>query len=141
MKPGSIELLSFLKTIDSDFRPSLTSKVNLKDFIIKISKKAEIIYYRDNGNNLVGLLVLYCNNEKDRISYISLVGVLKEYRGKGIARTMLNQAIAYAKEKKFEILGIHSNNPIAINLYRNLGFRIKEKGERVYMEIKLKEYE
>lgn len=136
-KPTKEELLIFLNSINEDFNPYLTVKVNLSDFVDKITEKAVLIYQRDNNSKLIGLVVLYCNNEKERFSYISLVGVHKDYRRKGIAKKMLIEAISYAQKKNFLVLGIHSNNSNAINLYYNLGFRTKEKGERVYMQKKL----
>ena len=116
-----------------DFNPPLTDKVEFCDFIKKITEKAVLITQKSD-NKLVGLTVLYCNNVKERKSYISLVGVLKEYRGLGMAKNMLNKAITYARKQNFTVLGIHSNNPIAILLYQSLGFRIIENGDRVYME-------
>lgn len=136
-KPTKEELLIFLDSINEDFNPYLTAKVNLREFVDKITDKAVLIYQRDNNSRLVGLVVLYCNNEKERISYISLVGVHKDYRRKGIAKKLLIEAISYAQKMNFLVLGIHSNNPAAINLYSSLGFRFEEKGERVYMQKKL----
>lgn len=141
MKPTTKELLIFLEQINSDFIPTLTTKVNLNEFVEKIREKAVLICQRNTDNELVGLVVLYCNNTMEHKSYISLVGVLKDYRGCGIAKTMLNEAISYAKESGYYVLGIHSNNPIAIQLYKKLGFCIKENGERVYMEKILNENE
>lgn len=128
------ELLLFLNSINKDFNPSLTEKVNLVDFINKITQKAILFYHRDTNLKLIGLVVLYCNNEIEHKSYISLVGVHKDYRRKGIAKKMLLEAIEYVKKRNYLTIGIHSNNPTAINLYKVLGFQIKEEGERVYME-------
>lgn len=136
MNPTIQELYSFLESINSDFNPPLTNKVNFFDFIKKITEKAVLITQKSD-NKIVGLTVLYCNNVKERKAYISLVGVLKEYRGLGIAKNMLNKAITYAQKQNFTVLGIHSNNPIAILLYQSLGFCIIENGNRVYMEKKL----
>lgn len=140
MKPTTQELYSFLEAINSDFNPPLTEKVKFCDFITKITENAVLIT-QNSENKLVGLTVLYCNNVNEKKSYISLVGVLKEYRGLGLAKKMVINAITYAKNQNFSIIGIHSNNPIAINLYLSLGFHIVENGERVYMEKKLSDDE
>ena len=141
MEPTAEELLSFLKSINNDFNPPLTNKVNLCDYVDKIKKKAKLVYYRSTNDKLVGLVVMYCNNEIEFKSYISLVGVLREYRGGGIARKMLKESIDFVKKKHYRVIGIHSNNSKAINLYKNLGFRIKEEGTRVYMELNLSNHE
>lgn len=128
-------LYDFLSDIDQDFSPCLSSKVNLKEYVTKILDNAELIV--DVDYNLRGLVVLYCNDIANRKAYISLCGVRKEFRGKGIARQLMINAIEVAKEKGMRALGIHSNNIIAINLYKSLGFTTKEPGIREYLELEL----
>lgn len=130
------DLYRFLREIDEDFSPSLSSKVTLFEYVEKIQNKAELIIDIDN-NIIRGLVVLYCNNLDNRNAYISLVGVKKDYRGRGIARNLMKDAIKIAKDKGMKILGIHSNNPAALNIYKTLGFETKDFGEREYLELKL----
>ena len=129
------QLYDFLNEIDQDFSPCLSSKVDFKEYVVKILDNAELIV--DVDCTLKGLVVLYCNDMVNRKAYISLCGVRKEFRGKGIARQLMMNAIKVAKDKGMSVLGIHSNNIIAINLYKNLGFITKEFGEREYLELKL----
>ena len=49
----------------------------------------------------------------------------------------MEKAILIVKKAGYHTLAIHSNNPIAINLYKKLGFKIIEGNERVYMELKI----
>ena len=130
------ELYQFLKEIDEDFSPNLSSKVVLSEYAEKIQNKAKLIIDIDN-NIIRGLVVLYCNDLDNKNAYISLVGVKKDYRGRGIARNMMKEAIQVAKEGGMKILGIHSNNPLALNLYKSLGFETKDFGEREFLELKL----
>lgn len=129
-------LFNFLKSIDKDFNPHLSEKVDLKEYIDKILEKAYLIHYNHDGN-LIGLLVLYCNDFENKKAYIPLVGVLDGFRGNGVARKMMLECLSYVNLKGFKIIGIHSNNPIAIDLYRRLGFRIIniDSNKRVYMEL------
>ena len=129
------QLYDFLSTIDQDFSPCLSSKVSLKDYVIKILGNAELIV--DVDCTLRGLVVLYCNDMVNGKAYISLCGVRKEFRGKGIARQLMMNAIKVAKDRGMSVLGIHSNNIIAIKLYKSLGFITKEFGEREYLELNL----
>ena len=46
-------------------------------------------------------------------------------------------SVSYTKDNGMKIIGIHSNNVIALNLYKSLGFVTKEFGEREYLELKL----
>lgn len=128
-------LYNFLKDIDEDFSPCLSSKVDLEEFVEKIQNYAELIV--DETVILRGLVVLYCNDFSNYKAYISLVGIRREFRGMGIARRLMIEAIQKAKDNGMKIIGIHSNNVIALNLYKSLGFVTKEFGEREYLELKL----
>ncbi len=129
-------LVAFLKKVDNDFCPSLSSKVSLCDYADKILEKAELIM-EGSSDNIKGLVVLYCNNTEKRTAYIPLVGVTAESRGEGIATRMMKKAIKIAELRGMKRIQIHSNNPIAIKLYQNLGFCICEEGERKLLELYL----
>lgn len=129
------ELYNFLKDIDEDFTPYLSSKVILSEYVEKIQNNAELIV--DKTVALRGLVVLYCNDVVNFKAYISLVGVRHEFRGMGIARKMMVKAINKAQNNGMKVIGIHSNNEIALKLYKSLGFVTKEFGEREYLEMKL----
>lgn len=135
-------LLNFLQTIDQDFTPKLSEKVNLDVFINKIVDNANIVIDFEN-NEIRGLLVLYCNDSINKYAYISLCGVIRQYRGMGLAKKLLLKAIDIVKDKNYITLGVHSNNLIAIELYRKLGFKIisfnstKEELIRYYLELKI----
>lgn len=131
------EILRFLKDIDNDFNPALSEKVILEEYVDKIYKKSHLVSHCLNNGKIVGLLVVYCNDFIDYRAYVALVGVLKDYRGRGIAERMMRECIDYVRCNNFKIIGIHSNNKIAINLYKKLGFNIIEDGNRVYMELNL----
>lgn len=130
-------LVEFLTRIDNDFSPSLSSKVSVSDYAEKILEKAELIIEISNGV-VMGLVVVYCNDIEDFTSYIPLVGVLREARGEGVAKRMMQKAITLSKIKGMRRILIHSNNAIAIRLYKNLGFCVLEDGERKLLELNLK---
>lgn len=131
------EILRFLKDIDNDFNPALSEKVILEEYVDKIYKKSHLVSHCLNNGKIVGLLVVYCNDFIDYRAYVALVGVLKDYRGRGIAERMMRECIDYVRCNNFKTIGIHSNNKIAINLYKKLVFNIIEDGNRVYMELNL----
>lgn len=133
------DVLSFLKAIDQDFIPSLSCKVNLEEYIDKILKKANLICCYSPNRTLIGLIIFYCNNTITHKAYISLVGVHKNFRGKGIAKKMMEECISFIDQQNYPIIGIHSNNPTAIRLYKNFNFQIVEGGTRKYMELNLAE--
>ena len=124
----------FLQQINDDFRPSLSTKVDLVEYVNKIASKAELII-ESSGDGLVkGLVVLYCNNKCDNVAYISLVGVLRMYRGEGIAKKLVLQAILKAKQSGMKCIQVHSNNPVAIRMYQGLGFQIVSGDDRKLLE-------
>lgn len=129
-------LIDFLTRIDYDFSPSLSSKVLLSDYALKILEKAELIIETSTGV-IVGLVVVYCNDLEGLTGYIPLVGVVRDSRGEGIAKRMMLRAIKLSKIKGMRRILIHSNNAIAVRLYQNLGFHIIEDGERKLLELNL----
>lgn len=132
------ELCEFLYSVDKDFTPCLSAKVELDAWSEKVLNQASYVACYEE-HRLAGLLVFYCNDFQTSRSYISLLGVGRQYRGKGYARKMLLQTIECVKEKNFSVIGVHSNNPTAINLYRSVGFNIVGEAVegRYYLELSL----
>lgn len=132
-----LSLREFLEEIDKDFTPPLSLKVDLDEFVDKIMDKAELIILNGDKGLIDGLVVLYCNDIVGRKGYISLLGVRKSIRNQGIANRLMIQAINKARESGMQFLGIHSNNPVALHLYKKIGFN-KMSGEgREYLELQL----
>ena len=118
-------LLEFLVSIDHDFNPPLSSKVELHDYVAKIMASAELMLDYD-CDKVIGMVVVYCNDYAGKKAYIPLVGVLHEYRNKGVAKKLMSDAILLAEKRDF--------NPVAVRLYESLGFVVVEHGERSYLE-------
>lgn len=91
------------------------------DFIYKY-KNGEIAIDTSN-DKLVGH-VFVGNNSKDP-GFISSLEVKPEYRRLGIATKMLKDAIN--KYHRYD-LTVRKNNTIAINMYKNFGFKINDEG-------------
>ena len=126
-------IYSFLKKIDDDFSPKLSSKVNLLEYVDKIISCSKLLI-DCKDEVLRGLVVLYCNNTNERIAYIPLVGVDSLYRGRGIAKNLLLEAIDISKSNGMKCVQVHSNNPIAIKMYQNIGFQIVSGDNRKLLE-------
>lgn len=130
-------VLEFLLKVDKEFKPALSEKTSIEEYVDKISSLAELIVAEDD-NGIYGLTVLYCNDMLEKRAYVALVGVLPEYRGKGVARQMMIETIRRAVEKGMCRIGIHTNNPVALNLYKKLGFEVISGGDRKYLEYVIK---
>lgn len=127
-------LITFLESINNDFNPPLSEKIVFESYVNKICEHSILIMEKED-EVIKGLVVMYCNDEYSKRAYIPLCGVIQKYRGNKIAKSLMSRAINKAKQLNYRILGIHSNNPIAIRMYEQLGFKIIEGEERVYMEL------
>ena len=124
----------FLAKVNDEYRPPLDTKVNLQAYAEKIQDHA-VLFVEENGIDFVGMVVLYCNDENEKRAYIPLVGVLPAWQRRGIAGRLMREAISYVKQKEYKVLGIHSNNMVAVKMYGKLGFVVKDDSERKYMEL------
>lgn len=123
-------LLDLLIKCDSDFVPALSSYVDIKLYCKKLHKKAEIISAKVD-KRIAGITAIYCNNQKTRIAYISLLCVDSKYRNKGIAKIMLKKAVQLALQKDMVVIRVQTSvyNSNAINLYYSQGYFFESKRE------------
>lgn len=124
----------FLAHINNEYNPPLDTKVELRQYAEKILNNA-ILLVEMIDENVVGMVVLYCNDENTKKAYIPLVGVLPTYQHRGIASKLMKEAIAFVRVQGYKLIGIHSNNMVAVHLYSKLGFTVKDDSERKYMEL------
>lgn len=117
------ELIEIHLLCDKDFVPALSSRVSIPDYCKKLHTHADIISLI-HKNKTIGLVAVYANNKKERTAYISSVCMLKEFRGKGYSRLLLENAIVYVKLKELNYihLEVGLENVPAISLYESLGF-------------------
>lgn len=134
------KIYKFLLQIDDSFPEKLSDRVVLEDFAEKISNKAEVFTEIDN-DQIVGMVAGYINDTETKVSYINIVGVLEEYRGKGISQKLLKEFIDASREKDFEIikLEVEKDNKSAIKIYKRLGFVEEKVTNKIHMMCKVKE--
>lgn len=131
------KLYDFLCRVDKDFPTALSARIDLRGYAIKLAEKA-FLSATIRDDRIVGLVAIYCNDIENRYAYIPLVAVDRDYRGQKISKSLMTCAIIYAKDNGFNILGLHAENPIALKLYKTLGFSIiQESGPRKYLELDL----
>ncbi len=75
-------------------------------------------------NHIIAMLNLYCNNYETLSAYICNVYVLENYRGRNIAKKLIEKAIDICKFRNFKKINLHvaPDNIPAVKTYRNLGF-------------------
>lgn len=128
------DIIEFLKKIDSLFKIPLSQKINLEEYSKKIISNADIFLAFDS-ESIVGIVVGYNNDKELKISNMSILVVLNEYQGKGIARKLVNNFLNLAKNKKMEKVKLSTVDARALKLYESLNFKIvREENEVYYLE-------
>ena len=127
-------VIEFLKKIDSLFKIPLSQKIDLEEYSKKIVRNADVFLALDN-ESIVGIVVGYNNDKELKISNMSILVVLNEYQGKGIARKLVNNFLNLAKNKKMEKVKLSTVDARALKLYESLNFKIvREENEVYYLE-------
>ena len=128
-------IYSHLKECDENFMPPLSSRVDLLDYSAKLFEKS-VSFEAWQGNVLVGLLNAYLNDVSNQTGFITNTSILKEYMGQGIASTLLQMCLEYARNLNYSKLKLEVSraNSTAIKLYSHAGFKVmEENGESLLM--------
>ena len=106
----------------------IPSKARLKkEFLGFVSKKNSYVYFVEEKKEILAYMnfSIY-KNIWSQCGYIEDIFVLKEHRGKGLARGLIGELIKILRNKKIKqvILSVNVKNSPAIKLYKKLGFEI-----------------
>lgn len=137
------EIYNYLIENDQLFIPPLSSRVNVKDYALKLSKFA-VHFCAISNLRLVGFLGCYFNEPLGEFAYISTLSITGNLHGKGIAKNLLNAIIQYGSKNKInEIrLQVHVSNLPAMKLYSEYGFEENfRNNQNATMILKLKNSE
>lgn len=130
------EISSHLYCCDDNFKQALIQRVSIEEYSGKIFEKA-ITFEAWDDNVLVGLIAVYCNHPNGTSSgYITNVSIDKDFTGRGIATTLMNNCLEYAQKAGIKNIALEvlSSNDSAIRLYEKFGFEKSEiRGDMVLM--------
>ena len=117
------EISEHLLSCDADFKPRLSDRVEISEYVKKLSDSATKFEAWSDGK-LTGLIAAYCNDQEKRIAYITSVSVIKAWVGKGIASRLMKQCVEHAQKLgMLQIkLEVSIDNVAAIKLYEKNGF-------------------
>lgn len=101
------EILAFLKEIDEDFKPKLSSRISLSSYAKKLSSNA-VFALATLDSKIIGMTAFYANDIHKKTSYLPVFGVKENYRGMGIASQLLDLTISFLKEKGFQRLSLET---------------------------------
>lgn len=125
----SITLLTeFIKSVDKDFTPPLTGRVNIEEWIDKIYSKGSIIL-AESESKYIGCILFYSNDIMNRKGYIAYLAVDSKYRRLGIAKSMLDRCVDISRNNNMLSITVYTNNPGALKLYESGGFQIEAQEE------------
>lgn len=129
-KASAEQIASHLLCCDSDFLPLLSDRVVINDYAEKLEKYATR-FEAWSGSLLIGLVAIYCNDEKKFLAHITNVSLLSTWRRCGIAQNLIGQCIQHAKIKNMRNinLSVGVSNYSAIDLYLKNGFSICSSDE------------
>ncbi|MBN1271340.1 MAG: GNAT family N-acetyltransferase [Candidatus Aminicenantes bacterium] len=92
-----------------------------------------------DGDRMVGFTLIGIDNWKNFLSAFDIgTGIIKEYRGMGIARQMFDFSLSKLKKQAVEkfILEVIQTNEPAVKAYRNTGFNITREWDCYELDVK-----
>lgn len=138
-RASSVELKTLL--LSCKFIPDLETYVeDVNVYVDKLGKHAER-FEAWSDRQLVGLLACYVNNTTTREAFITMVCVLPDYSGRGIASELLKNTLQYCASQNFDsvMLEVVNNNPAALKIYERKGFvKVGTYNDMLKMKIRLK---
>jgi ribosomal protein S18 acetylase RimI-like enzyme len=117
------DIAAHLLNADATFKPSLSSRVEIRAYAEKLHGKA-VRFEAWSGEELVGLVAGYCNQPNWGKSFVTSVSVLPKSQGLGIAGQLMQQCIEHMQGLGFAQmeLEVDLHSLPAVSLYKRLGF-------------------
>lgn len=135
------EIVEAVKSLEGNLNPSLSERsIDTVSYSEKLSKYGKIWCHYDMGNP-VSIIAGYFNDSVSHTAYLSMLAVNPEYRGKGLASSLLSKFEEYAMKNQMEYvkLEVRKNNGAAQKLYRKFGYEVIEDASQTsfYMKKRL----
>jgi GNAT superfamily N-acetyltransferase len=122
-----VGLLSDLFSIEKDFNPDLTKQTIGLELLIKNNEMATIQVARNTSGKVIGMVsaqLLISTAQGAASAWIEDMIVDSSYRGRGIGKELLQQALAWVKTKgatRAQLL-VDTENTDAIGYYQHLNW-------------------
>ena len=128
------EIARHLAACSASFVPPLETRVGIADYAAKLARRAER-FEAWEADRLVGLVAIYCP-EDGGDAFVSNVSTLPDRARRGIAQSLLAEALAHARQcARTMSLQVDRRAP-ALALYRRLGFEaVSEDGDTLTLRL------
>lgn len=117
----------YLLEVNTDFAIPLSDKVNLQDYAVKLLTYGRVLVAIDSSSVILGAIAYYCNNHQTQKASWPFLSVKSQNRGRGYAAKLINRMLLDCKNNGMKYVQCDSVNPIAVNLYKKMGFREIDK--------------
>lgn len=121
--------------------PNLSTRVNVEDYLEKISNNAQSFAIFDEDNSLYcGFCAMYMNDFESRIAFISLIGLRRDYLKMHLGGKLLSFCENNAKEFGMNSvkLEVNKKNLNARGFYNHCGYKeIGENETSIFMKKEL----
>lgn len=87
---------------------------------------------RQHSDNYINIIREQQHNEKGNVLYIGNISVHPSARGNSIGKICLTHMLSNLKHLDYAILAVQNNNTYAINIYKELGFKVVQELEDYY---------
>jgi ribosomal protein S18 acetylase RimI-like enzyme len=125
--PALVELLAALFSIEVDFKPDTAKQVQGLRLLIQSPSTGVIKVARDSEGFAVGMVsaqLVISTAQGAPSAWVEDMIILEKYRGQGLGKALLNEALAWAKQKgasRAQLLVDVENEP-ALGYYKHLGW-------------------
>lgn len=132
-----VEIKSLIKAEQKRQQNRFIETDDLNSYLLKIQNNAEFITHYIAGQ-CAGFIAFYCNDEAKELAFITLVLLAPEFRGRGLAKNLINYTLEYCSKNGFKKcrLQVRKDNCSAIKLYENCGFITESyNDEKILMSV------
>lgn len=121
------QMLDHFTSCDPEFTKRLNSRVEIPLYVEKIHHSAHC-FEAWSEKVLVGLVAVYCNELEGQTAFITNVSVIESWQGNRVASKLLeiSKQNVLSEGFKYIELEVDTDNCIAIDLYRKMGFIVKK---------------
>lgn len=115
-------LIDYLVDVDTEFTIPLSRKIDFLLFAEKILSKGNVYIVYEDGV-YCAMICFYCNDIIESKAYLPILSTKAIARGRGYAKQLINTMIEVCRLHKMKFILCDSINPIAISIYKSLGFK------------------